>query len=132
MVELNLAEANVARVLKMQAHQSDAQSLAPGRFLVRDCEFQFQMKHYSNWAGTKSPNDKYPHFVSLFQAATASGEENGVYHIGTKQRARGEAQKKGRENSWGYLLQTGIIKGIFYECFSQGGLAEPGLGSASP
>lgn len=91
------------------------------------------MKQYSNWAGTKPPNDKHPHFVSLFQAASdentaVSGEENGVYRTGTIQRARGEAQKKGRKNSWGYLLQTGIIKVIFYECFRQGRWAEPGLG----
>lgn len=99
--------------------------------------FQFQMKQYSNWAGTMPPDDKHPHFVSLFQAASdentaASGEENRVYRIGTKQRAGGEAQKKQLENSWGHLLQTGIIKVIFYECFRQGKWAELGLGSASP
>lgn len=82
------------------------------------------------------PNDKHPHFVSMFQAANdenaVASDENRVYRTGTKQRAGREAQKKGCENSWGYLLQTGIIKVIFYECFRQGRWAEMGPGSASP
>lgn len=136
-VEPSLAEAIVARVLKMQVHHSGRLESIPreiscqGLCIPIPNETVLQL----GWdnAKTMPPNDKHPHFVSPFQAASdentaVSGEENGVYRIGTIQRARGEAQKKGHKNSWGYLLQTGIIKVIFYECFRQGRWAEPGLG----
>lgn len=57
------------------------------------------MKQYSNWAGTMPPDDKHPHFGSLFQAASdentaASGEENRVYRIGTNKGLEERPQRK--------------------------------------
>lgn len=111
MVELSLPEDNAALDVRMQVHHagcSDSLGLctpAPKRNIA------------PTWLGQHHLNVGAP---SLFVLSQAACDEEAVAFGGDKTKGPEERSKREDTALSGYLLQTVIIKVIFYECFGQG------------